>query len=712
MAINLNCPGCKQHYSIPDQHAGKRFKCKKCGRPIAVPKPQAADDEFDELDDDDFLAGLNEASRQSTRSEALPPPAALPSAAKKPAGAKKKKKSSDSSESSVGKILGIVVAVFFGLGGLGIVGKVVANLGPGYSKDVSGWKTVETGFPNVTVKMPGTPKSQSTWGSRTVGSAKGYETRTTGFLVTQVDRPPGLPIDLTEQQAASLRDVTIAGSRSSPNTVSIDADGPINVVNGHWTFRSKGVAQNKGKQFQFSAYYVLMPDGLVVLLYMSKSSIEESDAKRFFDTLQSPAGNVAASSASQSSTGIASTNPVAPASPSSAAHSAESHSAEPSPASPDAAAMTDSIAAVENANPNGQSGVVITPEGFPGGTLPEGMTPGDFPSEFNVPGGPPSSIPGMGGFNPLDLLPPPPEARPESALSYQEFRKTFQTQLTQVGPAPQPFMDSPLEPGVTKVEFKSGNLSLVGYEWKGDATPSDKRPAILFLHGGFACDPNEILAIKPFLDAGFVGFAPTYRGENGNAGEFTLFCNEVIDAANAATWLASRRYVDKDHIYCIGHSAGGGVAALLSLLDNVPIQSTASVGGLYGPDAFQPDSGLPVPFAATPDEIRARTLFGNTSDMRRAHYGYVGLLDLAMVPAVGQIKADVAVNGGRQPLLHAEYVGGDHFSSFEPAMSRYLKICMTDAGLDPGTSTPSDDAGQPAETDSSPFQRRGKSKQN
>lgn len=37
MSIDVYCPGCNKAYSVPDERAGQRFKCKQCGTAVSVP---------------------------------------------------------------------------------------------------------------------------------------------------------------------------------------------------------------------------------------------------------------------------------------------------------------------------------------------------------------------------------------------------------------------------------------------------------------------------------------------------------------------------------------------------------------------------------------------------------------------------------------------------------------------------------------------------
>lgn len=105
------------------------------------------------------------------------------------------------------------------------------------------------------------------------------------------------------------------------------------------------------------------------------------------------------------------------------------------------------------------------------------------------------------------------------------------------------------------------------------------RPALMFLHGGFAFGAGDLEACQAFMDAGYIVMCPMLRGENGNPGVFEMFLGEVEDAKAAAVWLAEQPGVDKSRIFAFGHSVGGGVSAMLSLRENVPVQHSGSSGG-------------------------------------------------------------------------------------------------------------------------------------
>lgn len=146
---------------------------------------------------------------------------------------------------------------------------------------------------------------------------------------------------------------------------------------------------------------------------------------------------------------------------------------------------------------------------------------------------------------------------------YAELRKTFRTTLIQRGPAPQEWDPLTTPPGADRVDYQSGPLTLAAFVDKPNGT--ERRPAVLFLHGGFAFGDGDWEMAQPFRDAGYIVMMPVLRGENGQPGDFSLFYDEVDDVLAAADKLASLPYVDRQRIFVAGHSAGGTLAALAAL---------------------------------------------------------------------------------------------------------------------------------------------------
>jgi dipeptidyl aminopeptidase/acylaminoacyl peptidase len=160
---------------------------------------------------------------------------------------------------------------------------------------------------------------------------------------------------------------------------------------------------------------------------------------------------------------------------------------------------------------------------------------------------------------------------------YAKLRETFKTQLVQHGPSPQPGEPISAPPGAALVEYTSGGHKLTAFV---DAAPEGgaKRPAVLFLHGGFAFGEGDWEMAQPFRDAGYIVMTPILRGENGQPGNFTLFYDEVDDVLGAYEALAQMPQVDSLRIYVAGHSAGGTLAALAAM-STPKFRAAASLSG-------------------------------------------------------------------------------------------------------------------------------------
>ncbi len=278
-----------------------------------------------------------------------------------------------------------------------------------------------------------------------------------------------------------------------------------------------------------------------------------------------------------------------------------------------------------------------------------------------------------------DKTTPPSEssAEPSVDFKYLKQRKQFKTKLIRKGPAPQETEVTVPARFIHPVEYPSLERNLKGWVYLPDDDTTRRRPALVFCHGGFAASANDLLCVEPFLNGDYVVFGPSWRGESGNSGNFELMLGEVDDAANAVRWLAQQPYVDPDRIYMFGHSVGGGIAALVSLMNDVPLRHSGSSGGLY-PDvifkAWSPD--------ITPFDYRDRTecamrlLDGNTRSMQVPHYAFLGQNDYD--EGFSWVAKKYLDDPLKAPLLKIQVIPGDHFSSFDEAVERYFQIVESD----------------------------------
>ncbi|MAG93608.1 MAG: hypothetical protein CMJ48_07645 [Planctomycetaceae bacterium] len=261
---------------------------------------------------------------------------------------------------------------------------------------------------------------------------------------------------------------------------------------------------------------------------------------------------------------------------------------------------------------------------------------------------------------------------------FLERRAGFESSLTDPGPAPQEYDSEQPPPGVEEVTYNSGDLALKAWVQRPEAGP-ERKPVLVFFHGGFAFGAGDLEGCRPFVDAGFIVMAPMFRGENGNPGSFELFLGEVDDAKAAVQWIAAQPDVDPSRIYTFGHSVGGGVSAVLSLMDDVPIQHGGGSGGLYPPSVFD-EWWDTTPFEGDdPREWNLRILIGNQRDMQHKHYAYLGTQDDAFTESARLARREMPSDS----QLEIIQVPGDHFTSFAPALQRYLQVTASEASPEP-----------------------------
>lgn len=258
-----------------------------------------------------------------------------------------------------------------------------------------------------------------------------------------------------------------------------------------------------------------------------------------------------------------------------------------------------------------------------------------------------------------------------AAPSFLKDRSNFKTTLVQVGPSPQEYQDELPPDGVRQIHYESGGRSLKAWLRLGNADTAHKHPVLVYFHGGFAFGASDMEDCRKFIDAGFIVFTPMLRGENGNPGVFEMCLGEVDDARASIQWIAKQDFVDKDHIYAFGHSAGGIVSTLVSLLDDVPVQITGSSGGLYGPRFFMNTKMAPFDKSIR-DEFRFRSIVGNVSNLKHPHFAYAGQQDSWQ--EVDAVRKEASTSG----RIRVEVLPGDHFSCLPACFEKFLKLALED----------------------------------
>jgi dipeptidyl aminopeptidase/acylaminoacyl peptidase len=219
---------------------------------------------------------------------------------------------------------------------------------------------------------------------------------------------------------------------------------------------------------------------------------------------------------------------------------------------------------------------------------------------------------------------------------------------------------------VQQVQYTSGELKLKGWL---SAAPSDgkRHPAVVFLHGGFAFAAEDWSDAAPFSEAGFVLFAPTFRGENGNHGVYESFYGEVDDALAAGRYVASLPYVDGTKVFVAGHSSGAVLTCLVAMMPS-PYKAAAALDGSVEMESWAKLSpGALVPYnRSDPEEVRVRNPMAFVGSLRCPLTLYAG----AGARRPNELLASQARRLGKPCEL--VLVTGNHEAMVAPAVQKAI----------------------------------------
>jgi dienelactone hydrolase len=252
---------------------------------------------------------------------------------------------------------------------------------------------------------------------------------------------------------------------------------------------------------------------------------------------------------------------------------------------------------------------------------------------------------------------------------YALARSRFQTKLLRKGPAPQPW--SPIKPptGVNEVEYRSGALRLKAWVNR-PVDDSRKHPTVLFLHGGFAFDKEDWDLTRPFRDAGFVVLTPMLRAENGQAGAFTLWYDEVDDVLAAAAYLSAQPYVDASRLYVAGASAGGTLS-LFAAMASKQFRAAASFSASPDQALLVKHAKVDLPFdKSDPRELQLRSPLAYAASFKCPVRIYYATQDHFVLTS--QRTAEVAKERGLD--VESVRLEGDHGSIVSPGIQQCIKF--------------------------------------
>jgi dienelactone hydrolase len=254
---------------------------------------------------------------------------------------------------------------------------------------------------------------------------------------------------------------------------------------------------------------------------------------------------------------------------------------------------------------------------------------------------------------------------------YAKVRSQFRTKLTRKGPSPQPATAVKPPMGVSEIEYASGELRLKAWVNR-PADENRKRPAVLFLHGGFAFGAEDWDVSRPYRDAGFIVLTPMLRGENGQPGAFSFYYDEVDDVLAAAEYLRKQSYVDADHLFIAGPSAGGTLV-LLAAMTSKQIRAAASFSAMPDQVLFckhAKGAARDVPTDITDlRELQVRSPLAYAASLKCPTRIYYGSQEPYLF-TTSKLTAKIAKKKGLD--VESVQIEGDHGTSVAPAIKESI----------------------------------------
>jgi len=275
--------------------------------------------------------------------------------------------------------------------------------------------------------------------------------------------------------------------------------------------------------------------------------------------------------------------------------------------------------------------------------------------------------------------------RPEVSVrnaDYATVRRQFRTTLRKHGPSPQ--AEPRYRPPKYVMEVDYGSPEKPLRAWLSGGTAGTRRPAVLFLHGGFAFGPDDWDMTVPYWDAGFVVMVPMLRGENGQAGEFTFLYDEVDDVLAAAAFLARQPTVDPTQIFLAGHSAGATLALLTAEASPrfravTTFDASPDLQLLYHGSAKKPGAHAELVF--DPDDLReleVRSPLAYARSLKSSLRAYYSTEAVSIIRYPTERLIEVARTRGVDAA--ASQVEGSHMSHVARAMPASIAFFKTFLG--------------------------------
>jgi len=256
---------------------------------------------------------------------------------------------------------------------------------------------------------------------------------------------------------------------------------------------------------------------------------------------------------------------------------------------------------------------------------------------------------------------------PEPPKTFAQERRAFETNLTKRAESPQEF-DEDAPEGVKEVEYSSGERQLKAWLILPDREPPF--PAVVFAHDGFALRRTDYDAARPFVDHGFAVLLPSWRGENGNPGDFEMCYGEVDDLVAAIDYMSTRKKVDKDSVFAAGYGVGATNVMLACEITDRLRKAAACAGR---PDMFEAGEA----YESAPFNQR-----DHKERMMRSPQHFLDDLKCPMILLYGdkdpsdkfflEQARKMEKTSKKQPILVEELPGTTHQTSLAPAIARMI----------------------------------------
>lgn len=226
------------------------------------------------------------------------------------------------------------------------------------------------------------------------------------------------------------------------------------------------------------------------------------------------------------------------------------------------------------------------------------------------------------------------------------------------------------------VRYKTEIGEMSAYLSRHQNEPNQKRPAIVWLTGGFPTsspgdylwldtDANNEQSARIYRHYGIVMMFPTLRGRvKGNPGIVEQFYGEVNDVIGAGNYLKSLDYIDPEQVYLGGHSTGGTLALLVAEATDVfaAVICLGPSSGDYGKERAN--------YEWKEKEIRLRSPKHFLSHIRKQTFIIEGQLGNADSLAELQALQKATPNSN---VTIASVTGADHFNVIHPVNAIFAK---------------------------------------